>query len=97
MKQTASKELEETPGSFPLNQSWNYLDCWSPPGKASSQDIGVRNNAERQQHPQRQQPDKGAPAAIAAVTVITGGANQRDEEEAQHRTDACEQNQGHVR
>lgn len=57
----------------------------------------MRNNDQRQKNSQRQQPDERAPSAVAAVAVITGGANQRDEQEAEHRTDTCEQNRGRVR
>lgn len=66
-----------------------YLDRGPPPGEACGQDVGVGNDDEGQEDPQRQQPDEGAAAAVAAVAVVTGGADQRDEEEAEHRADTC--------
>lgn len=68
-----------------------HLEGAAAPGETCSQDVGVGNDDERQQDSQRQQPDEGPPPAVAAVAVVTGRADQRDEEEAEHRTDTCGQ------
>lgn len=71
-----------------------YLQGPPTPAKTGSQDVSVGNDEKCQKNSWRQQPDERPPFAITAVACVTSWANQRDKQEAEHWTNACEQKQG---